>query len=105
METTAKGYPLDENLVIAEAVLAELAADPRTTTSLIEAVYEQGVITLSGEAAGEEAHRAAEEIAHQHEHVVSVVNALEVQPKLTTMDTVVDALIQMTGPAFSAKIG
>ncbi|HXF64305.1 MAG TPA: BON domain-containing protein [Caldilineaceae bacterium] len=72
---------LDERLSIAEGVLAELANDPRTASSVIEAVYECGVLTLTGEVENELAHVAAEEIAHRHERVMSVVNALEVRPK------------------------
>jgi hypothetical protein len=74
-------FPLDENLFIAEEVLDALAADPRTASSVIEIVYDREVITLMGNVESELAHAAAEEIAHQHEGVVSVVNALEVQPK------------------------
>lgn len=83
---------LDESLTIAEEVLAELAEDPRTASSLIDAVYERGVLTLMGEVETEAAHVAAEEIASRHEQVMSVVNALEVRPKEEVMVTMTKEL-------------
>jgi sporulation protein YlmC with PRC-barrel domain len=80
-EIGSEAKPLDENLTIAEEVDAALSEDPRTAPAVIEVVYERGVITLTGEVENESAHVAAGEIAHRHESVVSLVNALEVRPK------------------------
>lgn len=74
----AEEYALDSNLAIAEDVIALLADDPRTALYAIEVVCEQGMITLLGDVGNVVAHAAAEEIAHQHARVKSVVNALEV---------------------------
>jgi hypothetical protein len=80
-EDVHKATPLDENLSVAEEVTAALAEDPRTASFVIEVVYDAGVVTLTGTVENEVAHLAAEEIAHRHERVVSVVNALEVRPE------------------------
>jgi hypothetical protein len=61
---------------------------------VIEVIVEHGVVTLTGEVENEEAHTAAEEIAHQHAEVISVVNALEVRPRSKNMD----AMTYMYGP-------
>jgi uncharacterized protein YrrD/predicted DNA-binding antitoxin AbrB/MazE fold protein len=92
VEEVNEGYHLDESLTIAEEVIAALAEDPRTASSVIEVIYECGVLTLMGPVENEEAHRAAEEIAHRHERVVSVVNALEVRSKPDVIDTVASTL-------------
>jgi hypothetical protein len=99
-EIGSEAKPLDENLTIAEEVDAALSEDPRTATAVIEVVYERGVITLTGEVENESAHVAAEEIAHRHEGVVSVVNALEVRPKPDTLDTITRVFGQLTGQAY-----
>jgi osmotically-inducible protein OsmY len=91
----SEGDLLDKNLVIAEEVVAALAEDPRTASSVIEVVFERGVITLMGQVEGELAHTAAEEIAHCHEGVVSVVNALEVRPGPRNLDNVASVLGQL----------
>lgn len=72
---------LDENLAIAQAITDALAADPRTAAAVIEVVYEHGIVTLLGNVESEFVHTVAEEIAHNHARVLSVVNALEVHPE------------------------
>lgn len=72
---------LDETLAIVDEIYDALAEDPRTSSSVIEVVYDQGVVTLSGEVESTHAHLAAEQIAHRHPRVVAVVNALEIHPK------------------------
>lgn len=105
VEDVNEGYHLDESLTIAEEVIAALAEDPRTASSVIEAVYERGVITLMGEVENELAHTTAEEIAHRHERVVSVVNALEVRPKADIVDRVTSAFGQLIEHAYGAEAG
>jgi hypothetical protein len=92
----------DGNLVIAEGVAAELAEDPRTASSVIEVIFEHGVVTLSGEVENEQAHTAAEEIAHHHADVVSVVNALEVRPKSRNLDAMTNMFRSLIGQTRSA---
>jgi hypothetical protein len=99
------GRILDENLVIAEEVLDALAEDPRTASSVIEAIFEQGVITLMGEVENERIHRAAEEVAHRHDRVVSVVNALEVRSKPDTVETLTSAFGQLIDRAVGTELG
>jgi hypothetical protein len=99
-----EGYLLDENLVIADEVLDELAEDPRTASSVVEVIHDQGVITLMGEVNSELAHSAAEEIAHRHQGVTSVVNALEVRPKPSNLDTMTTVLGQLVNHAFGATV-
>jgi uncharacterized protein YrrD len=98
-------YSLDESLAISEEVSGALAADPRTAASVIEVIYEHGVVTLIGEVDSELVHRAAEEIAHQHARVVSVVNALEVRPKDAIIDTMASTVGQLVAYAYGAEGG
>jgi uncharacterized protein YrrD len=98
-----KGYLLDENLVIANEVLDELAEDPRTAASVMEVIYDQGVITLMGKVATESAHVAAEEIARQHEGVTTVVNALEVRPMPNNSETMAKVYQLGVNPAFTPE--
>jgi uncharacterized protein YrrD len=99
-----EGYLLDTNLVIADEVLDELAVDPRTASSVVEVVHDQGVITLMGEVDNELAHIAAEEIAHRHQGITSVVNALEVRPKSGNLETMTTVLGQLVNHAFGAVV-
>jgi osmotically-inducible protein OsmY len=71
---------LDTDTTIAARVTAALNADPRTDIALIDAVSRQGAVTLKGQVDSEDVGEAAEEIAAHQEGVVSVTNALEVQP-------------------------
>lgn len=89
----------DNNLLIAEGVAAELAEDPRTASSVIEVIFERGVATLMGEVENEQVHTAAEEIAHHHAEVVTVVNALEVRPKSRNLDAMADMFGTLIGQA------
>jgi len=86
---------------VAEEVSAALAEDPKTSASVIQVVYDRGVITLSGNVENEEAHASAEEIARRHEGVVSVVNALEVQQKSPFYDSVVHTFGGLMQRAYS----
>jgi sporulation protein YlmC with PRC-barrel domain len=99
-----EGYLLDENLTIADEVLDALAEDPRTASSVVEVIHDQGVITLLGEVDSELAHSAAAEIAHQHKGVTSVVNALEVRPKPSNLETMTTVLGQLVNHAFGAAV-
>jgi hypothetical protein len=85
-------------------VLDELAEDPRTASSVIEVIHDQGVITLTGEVDNELAHIAAEEIAHRHQGVTSVVNALEVRPEPSNFDTMTTVLGELVNHAFGATV-
>jgi hypothetical protein len=98
-------YHLDENLTIAGEVIAALAEDPRTASSVIEAVYERGVLTLTGEVENEPAHTAAEEIAHRHPQVMSVVNALEVLPKADTITLLTKEFGRLLVEAYGTTVG
>jgi len=86
---------------VAEDVSAALAEDPKTSASVIQVVYDRGVITLSGIVENEEAHASAEEIARRHEGVVSVVNALEVQQRSPFYDSVVHTFGGLMQRAYS----
>ncbi|HEY66416.1 MAG TPA: BON domain-containing protein [Caldilineae bacterium] len=65
---------------IVARVIAALEADPRTRLAVIDVASEHGVVTLSGKVSSPEVRKVAEEIARQQEGVVSVINALEVEP-------------------------
>ena len=56
----------------------KLEADERTADAGIEALDNNGVITLLGTTSSEDASIAAEEIARNHEGVLSVTNDIEV---------------------------
>jgi osmotically-inducible protein OsmY len=87
--------------IVAEEVSAALAEDPKTSASVIQVVYDRGVITLSGIVENEEALASAEEIARCHEGVVSVVNALEVQQKSPFYNSVVHTFGGLMQRAYS----
>jgi hypothetical protein len=90
-KSTTEQSAHEANVKIAEEVSAALAEDPKTSASVIEVVYDRGVITLSGIVENEEAHTSAEEIARRHEGVVSVVNALEVRQESPFYDSAAHA--------------
>lgn len=69
---------------LAVEISKELTHDERTKESPIEAIDDNGVITLKGKAESEEVSMAAEEIASKHEGVLSVVNDITVEPIDTT---------------------
>jgi len=98
--TTEQGAH-EANVKIAEEVSAALAEDPKTSASVIQVVYDRGVITLAGIVENEEAHASAEEIARRHEGVVSVVNALEVRQKSPFYDSVVHTFEGLMQRAYS----
>jgi len=103
-KNTAKQSAHEASEKVAEEVSAALAEDPKTSASVIQVVYDRGVITLSGIVENEEAHASAEEIARRHEGVVSVVNALEVRQKSPFFDSVVhtfEGLMQRSYSQFS----
>jgi osmotically-inducible protein OsmY len=61
-------------------VLNALLSDPRTDVSVIGVVSDHGVITLEGRVDSAQVREAAEAIAAEQPGVLSVVNALEVEP-------------------------
>ncbi len=79
--TLGDEHPIDERLVVAEELMTALTMDPRTAEAVIEVVFDNGVVTLSGEVENQTIRAAAEEIVHAHPGVVSVVNALEVRSR------------------------
>lgn len=89
----------DDNLVIAEGIATELAEDARTASSMIEVIFERGVVTLMGEVENEQARAAAEEIAYLRADVVTVVNALEVRPKSKNLEAMVAMFGSLIGQA------
>jgi osmotically-inducible protein OsmY len=73
---------LDSELAI--ALNSKLERDQRTADSPLEAIDDNGVVTLSGVALSNEARAAAAEICIDHPGVLSVINDLEVDPDATT---------------------
>jgi osmotically-inducible protein OsmY len=71
---------LDTDTAIVARVTAALADDPRTEMAVIEVISERGLVTLKGEVDSAKVRDAAEKIAAELPGVVSVVNALEVEP-------------------------
>jgi osmotically-inducible protein OsmY len=71
---------LDAEVTITTRVMNALLSDPRTSLSTIDVVNERGLITLKGKVDSVEVYEAAEGIAAEQTGVVSVVNALEVEP-------------------------
>ena len=61
-------------------VTAALADDPRTDAAAIEVISHHGLLTLKGKVDSVEISRTAEEIAQQQPGVISVTNALEIEP-------------------------
>jgi sporulation protein YlmC with PRC-barrel domain len=100
-----EAYPLDENRAIADATIDALAMDPRAASSVIEVVYERGVLTLMGVVESELVHTAAEEIARQQEGVLTVVNALEIRPKAATVETAADAFGRLIRQPYNIQSG
>lgn len=77
---------VSEDIAIADQLRDALTQEPVTASSIIEVVYEQGVVTLLGEVDNEAIHKTAEQVAHSQKGVLSVVNALEVRPEETSID-------------------
>lgn len=71
---------LDTDIAIETRVVQALLSDPRTHVSVIEVINESGIVTLQGKVDHIEIRDAAQEIASSQPGVLSVVNALEVQP-------------------------
>jgi len=71
---------LNTDSAIAAHVTAALTDDPMTSVAVIDVISEQGVVTLKGQVDSVEIRDAAEEIAEKQPGVVSVINALEVEP-------------------------
>jgi len=67
----------DQMMQIAKA----LAADARTVDAVIEAINENGIITLAGTVKDASVKRAAEEIARSQPGVISVINALKLKQR------------------------
>jgi osmotically-inducible protein OsmY/uncharacterized protein YrrD len=71
---------LDTDTAIKTRVVHALLSDPRTSVAVIEVINEQGIVTLKGAVDSAEIREAAKEIAAGQSGVLSVVNALEVEP-------------------------
>jgi uncharacterized protein YrrD len=71
---------LHVDTAIAAHVTAALADDPRTDTAVIEVISRRGLLTLKGKVDSVEISQAAEEIAQERPGVISVTNALEIEP-------------------------
>jgi osmotically-inducible protein OsmY len=75
---------LDTDINIATKVNEALLDDPRTHMAVIQVVSENGVVTLKGQVDNARVRKAAQEVAEKQPGVISVVNALEVQPDQET---------------------
>ena len=64
---------------VVERVATALADDPRLGDATIDAVDENGIVTLTGTVASNDLCQAAEEIARQQEGVIQIVNELQVE--------------------------
>jgi osmotically-inducible protein OsmY len=71
---------LDTEMTVTTRVMNALLSDPKTSLSAIDVVNERGVITLKGKVDSVGVYEAAEGIAAEQAGVLSVVNALEVEP-------------------------
>jgi osmotically-inducible protein OsmY len=71
---------LHTGMAVTTRVVNALLSDPRTSLSAIGVANGNGVITLTGKVDSVEVRAAAEEIAAEQPGVLSVVNALEVEP-------------------------
>jgi sporulation protein YlmC with PRC-barrel domain len=91
-EGVGTAQPIDNSLTVADEVIRSLAADSRTADYMIDVLFDQGVVTLLGRVEETPARAAAEEIAHQNENVISVINALEVRPKEEIVEVVLPNL-------------
>lgn len=67
-----------DDLSVKEEILNTLALDPRVGATNVEVAVVDGVVTLSGAAANEEARRAAEELARDVEGVREIHNQIQV---------------------------
>jgi osmotically-inducible protein OsmY len=63
---------------LVQRVRAALEDDSRTQDAALDIVDESGVLTLTGTVASDDVRQAAEEIAHQQEGVLQVVNQLRI---------------------------
>jgi osmotically-inducible protein OsmY len=75
---------LNTEIAVTTRVINALLSDPRTSLSAIGVENGKGVITLTGQVDSVEIYEAAEEIAAGQPGVLSVVNALEVEPDADT---------------------
>jgi uncharacterized protein YrrD len=75
----AMHVPAERDVPVEAQVFAALAADPRTTTSVIEVINDRGVITLQGAVDRVRVRNAAEEIALEQPGVTAVVNELVIR--------------------------
>jgi osmotically-inducible protein OsmY len=71
---------LETEMSILTRVRYALLSDPRTDLAAIDVVNEHGVITLKGNVDDAQIREAAEAIAAEQPGVISVVNALKVEP-------------------------
>lgn len=74
----------------ASRVEEALAESPRTEDLIMDVVYENGIVTLTGTVPSHDAREAAEQVARQQEGVIEVVNDLAVKAPETDFAVVVD---------------
>lgn len=65
---------------VTQRVLDALQNDSRTKGLMFDVAYNQGVVTLTGQAKTEAVREAAEALARQQAGVVSVINEIKVVP-------------------------
>lgn len=83
LETEPLSRPqVEGRLDVAAQVSRALAADPRTADSVIEAIYDRGIVTLQGHVTTVESRIVAEQIAKRQSGVHAVHNELIVPREL-----------------------
>jgi uncharacterized protein YrrD len=74
----AETAPLSENGGLVAELTDLLAADPRTTTAVIDLLCDRGVVTLTGEVEDQNIKETAVALIAQHPKVVTVNNELKI---------------------------
>lgn len=64
---------------VAQRVTTALVQNPRTSELVIDAIDDNGFLTLKGSVSSEEERQAVEEIARRQEGVIDVINELQVE--------------------------
>jgi hypothetical protein len=75
---------LATHTAIVARITSALEEDPRTELAVIEVINEYGLVTLKGQVDNQEISATAEKIAQQQPGVISVINALKIDPDEAT---------------------
>ena len=99
MKTEASNVTVRHSKVV-ERVATALEDEPRLRGATIDAVDENGVVTLTGTVSSEDVRHAAEEIAQQQEGVIQIINELQLEAGDQE-----DEMVVVVTPAHDTHVG